>query len=222
MSMGVSPADLQAPDAVTDETMTGHEAVDAASPMPATDPNAPPGAPEDGMDTVVDDAGAMMAPPMAPEAPAEEAVEETPEAAATEAPDPYDGDPDYAPDPDFQGPKDMWGDATGGLVRYAYDKFEHYGWGPQEVHALVGLWNETASGKTQSHVGTAHWDPTAENPINGASGIPGLLPDVVENLGDPMRWDDPQHQVDVGLEYIAGKYETPTKAWNHMRHFNWY
>lgn len=220
MSMGITPNDLGVPPVVTDETQESHEAVDGASPMPATDPNGPPGQLEDGLETVVDDAGQMMAPPMAPEAEAGPEAEAAPEA-AEEAPDPYDGDRDYDPDPDFE-PRNLWGDATGGLVDYAYNKFADYGWGPQEMHALIGLWNETASGMTQSHVGTARWDPEAMNPVNGASGIPGLLPDVVENLGDPMRWDDPQHQVDVGLEYIKGKYKTPTQAWNHMRHFNWY
>lgn len=129
--------------------------------------------------------------------------------------------PALAPDADYK-PNRNVEDATGGLLDYVEERMAGFGWGPQELPALVALWNETSSPYTQSHTGTAHWDPTARNPINGASGIPGLLIDTVETLGNPILWDNPEHQLDVGMTYINGKYQTPTNALNHMRRNNWY
>jgi|SRR5215204_5143975 len=133
-----------------------------------------------------------------------------------------DGEPDMSPDPDYK-PNNGWADATGGLLEKALARFPDYGWSGQHTPALIALWNEASSPYTQSHTGTAHWRPDAENYMNGAFGIPGLLPDTYESMGaNKMKLDDPEEQMRIGFEYIKGKYDNPTKALQHMRQFNWY
>lgn len=129
---------------------------------------------------------------------------------------------DMSPDPDYQ-VNYGWADATGGLLEKAVARFADYGWSGQMVPALIALWNETSSQQTQSHTGTAYWRPDAENYLNGAYGIPGLLRDTYEGLGvDSMQLDDPDTQIAAGLEYIKGRYGNPIKALQHMRQFNYY
>ena len=132
-------------------------------------------------------------------------------------------DDDWSDHPTTSGHRADWsyGDPTG-FGEYAEQKLEEFGWGPEEMPALVALWNEASSHLTASHTGQIAWNPEATNMINGSSGIPGLLPDTVESLADPMRWDDPNYQIDTGLQYIQGKYESPSAALDHMIRNDWY
>jgi|SRR5215207_1531418 len=115
-----------------------------------------------------------------------------------------------------------YGDPNG-YGKTVESRFGEYGWDPTEMQALIPLWNETSSHLTQSHTGQVAWRQDAENYMNGAFGIPGLLPDTYESMGaNKMKLDDPEEQMRVGLEYIKGKYQTPTRALQHMRQFNWY
>lgn len=132
-----------------------------------------------------------------------------------------DDDWSGTPTTSAHGPDWGYGDPTG-FGEYVEQKVDEYGWDREDLPALIALWNETSSPLTASHTGQIAWDPSAENPINGASGIPGLLPDTVETLGDPMQWDNPTHQIDVGLEYIKGRYGTPRAALQHMLWNDWY
>ena len=34
--------------------------------------------------------------------------------------------------------------------------------------------------------------------------------------------DDAAAQIDWGLSYIAGRYGSPNKAWEHSEHYGWY
>jgi hypothetical protein len=179
--------------------------------------------PEAGPSTndVTDRIGEMMAEP--------EMQEGGEEAPPSEQGSPQPGDqpvddagPDISPDPDYQ-VNDGWADASGGLLEKAVARFADYGWSGQMVPALIALWNETSSQYTQSHTGTAYWRPDAENYVNGAYGVPGLLRDTYESLGvDPMQLDNPDTQIAAGLEYIKGRYGNPVKALQHMRQYNYY
>lgn len=73
------------------------------------------------------------------------------------------------------------------------------GWGPGQQQCLDSLWTEESG-----------FSSTALNSQSGATGIPQLLPSVHQI---PPNWSDPGVQINWGLDYIAGKYGTPCKAW---------
>lgn len=62
----------------------------------------------------------------------------------------------------------------------------------KEYRCLEILWNRESQ-----------WDPRANNPKSSAYGIPQLL---------KLKEHDPYKQIDLGLKYIAHRYQTPCKA----------
>lgn len=74
--------------------------------------------------------------------------------------------------------------------------------------ALVQLWNKESG-----------WNPNAVNKGSGAFGIAQILPsahpDVPRNLSA-------QQQIDWGINYILGRYGSPSAAWSHSQRKNWY
>lgn len=62
----------------------------------------------------------------------------------------------------------------------------------KQYRCLEILWNKES-----------RWDPRADNPKSSAYGIPQLL---------KLREHDPYKQIDLGLKYIAHRYQTPCKA----------
>jgi hypothetical protein len=84
---------------------------------------------------------------------------------------------------------------------------ERYGWGPEEFAALDTLWGTKESG----------WDPQADNPTSTAAGIAQKLQSVhgaVEGTGEG--------QIDWGLNYIMGRYGSPSAALRFHESNNWY
>jgi hypothetical protein len=83
------------------------------------------------------------------------------------------------------------------------------GWNGWEWTALDVLWGERESG----------WNPAALNPSSGACGIPQALPcsKIPGGLGASaavqIRW---------GLDYIAGRYGSPSGALAHSNRVGWY
>lgn len=55
----------------------------------------------------------------------------------------------------------------------------------------------------------SNWNPKAKNKESSAYGIPQLL---------KLKTQDPFRQIDLGLAYIAHRYETPCNAWKHWKH----
>jgi trimeric autotransporter adhesin len=103
------------------------------------------------------------------------------------------------------------GQIAGGTVG-AYQKYaakvmmQKYGLDQSELPALIELWNRESN-----------WDPNADNPTSSAAGIAQKMTSVHGALEN--TW---QGQIDWGLDYIVGRYGSPSKAlaW-HDRH-NWY
>ena len=86
-----------------------------------------------------------------------------------------------------------------------------YGWTGKDWQNLVSLWNRESG-----------WRWNAENPWSGAYGIPqSLPPSKMAAFGANYR-DDAAAQIDWGLSYIAGRYGSPTKAWEHSEKHGWY
>jgi hypothetical protein len=87
------------------------------------------------------------------------------------------------------------------------------GWTGQQWNDLFALWDRE-SART--------WSPTVTNPTSGAYGIPQSLPaDKMASAGADWQ-TNPATQIKWGLDYIAGRYGTPSAAWAHELSNNWY
>lgn len=60
------------------------------------------------------------------------------------------------------------------------------------------------------------WNPNARNGSSGACGIPQALP--CSKIGDHTTLG----QITWGLDYIAGRYGNPRRAWQHWQTHHWY
>jgi len=96
---------------------------------------------------------------------------------------------------------------VGAYQKYAAKQLmQKYGLDQSELPALIELWNRESN-----------WNPNADNPTSSAAGIAQKMTSIHGAL-EPT-W---QGQIDWGLDYIIGRYGSPSKAlaW-HDRH-NWY
>lgn len=89
------------------------------------------------------------------------------------------------------------------------------GWTMEEWTALDALWNRESG-----------WNNRAQNPSSGAYGIPQALPySKMPNKAWPESaggQSDPQTQIQWGIEYIQGRYGSPSHAWAHEQQNGWY
>jgi TP901 family phage tail tape measure protein len=80
------------------------------------------------------------------------------------------------------------------------------GWGANEWPALQALWTQESG-----------WNANSVNSSSGAYGIPQAL-----GHGHPFNLGDAKAQIAWGLNYIKGRYGSPSGAEAHERAFNWY
>lgn len=99
----------------------------------------------------------------------------------------------------------------GSAQAYAAGAVAARGWATTEFDCLVALWNRESG-----------WRVNAYNASSGAYGIPQALPgskmatagaDWETNAGTQIEW---------GLGYIQGRYDTPCGAWAHSESSGWY
>lgn len=91
------------------------------------------------------------------------------------------------------------------------------GWTGNEWDALFKLWQKESG-----------WRTEAANPTSAARGIAQTMMSV--HFGKNWKTDkaaqaftaDPNKQIDWGLNYIAQRYNSPSKAWAHSQKHNWY
>ena len=94
---------------------------------------------------------------------------------------------------------------------YAKQKCLEYGWSEYDFNCLVKLWNRESG-----------WRVTASNRYSGAYGIPQALPaSKMASAGSDYRTNY-KTQVNWGLNYIKGRYGSPSSAWNHSQQRGWY
>jgi len=85
------------------------------------------------------------------------------------------------------------------------------GWTGRQWQALYQLWQKESG-----------WNPNAVNPSSGAYGIPQALPGgKMRSVGSDWR-NNPRTQIAWGMNYIAKRYGSPLKAWQHSQANNWY
>lgn len=85
------------------------------------------------------------------------------------------------------------------------------GWSGNEWDCLYALW--------QSESG---WSQYADNPRSSAYGIPQALPGSKMATAGADWQHNAETQIRWGLGYIASRYGTPCKAWQHKKARNWY
>ena len=102
--------------------------------------------------------------------------------------------------------------ATSGSVAeyqsYAHTKCMEKGWSESDFDCLVSLWNKESG-----------WNPNACNPSSGAYGIPQN-----NNVSKYASWyrNNAYAQIDWGINYIKGRYGTPSVAWSKSQSSGWY
>jgi hypothetical protein len=98
---------------------------------------------------------------------------------------------------------------TSEIQSYAHDQVLSRGWSEDDFTALVALWTKESG-----------WNPNSKNSSSGAYGIPQCLGHA-ECQTDAYRTSY-KVQVDWGLQYIAGRYGSPSSAMAHSRSTGWY
>lgn len=139
-------------------------------------------------------------------------VNETPSATASQSPKAGGVDATSPTASSGTAPSDPGGNAKLGMQRAAAR-----GWTGSEWDALYNLFQKESG-----------WRTDAANPSSSARGIAQTMMSVhfgkdwktSKDALDFMR--NPGRQIDWGLNYIAGRYTTPSKAWAHSQKLNWY
>lgn len=104
-----------------------------------------------------------------------------------------------------------------GNVKLGQQKAAARGWTGGEWDSLYALWQKESG-----------WRTDASNPNSSARGIPQAM--MTAQFGKDWQSSpeakafltDPSRQIDWGLNYIARRYQTPSKAWAHSQKTNWY
>lgn len=102
--------------------------------------------------------------------------------------------------------------------QYAAQELSRRGFnGQAELQCLIPIWERESN-----------WNPNAANPASTARGIPQMM----MNIHYGANWQtsaagvayltNPQVQINVGLDYISGRYGSPCKAWNVWQSQGWY
>lgn len=94
------------------------------------------------------------------------------------------------------------------IQQAAHDAVIARGWSESDFTALVQLWNHESG-----------WNPNALNPSSGARGIPQCNPSGGQSCPALGDW---QGQIEWGLNYIARRYGTPSRAYSIWLAQRWY
>ncbi len=99
----------------------------------------------------------------------------------------------------------------GAAQAYAAGAVAARGWPSTEFDCLVALWNKESG-----------WRVNAYNASSGAYGIPQALPGSKMATAGADWETNAATQVEWGLGYIQGRYDTPCGAWAHSQAVGWY
>ena len=98
-----------------------------------------------------------------------------------------------------------------GAQAYASSQLAKFGWGQDQMQALVKLWNLESD-----------WSTTATNSSSGAYGIAQALPgNKMNSAGDDWQTNY-RTQIDWGLGYIKDRYGSPANALAFHYSVGWY
>ncbi|MGO1260747.1 MAG: G5 domain-containing protein, partial [Bifidobacterium mongoliense] len=108
-------------------------------------------------------------------------------------------------------PTGLWHPTPAQAQAYAAGAAAQYGWTGQQWRDLVTLWNHESS-----------WSWSAQNPTSPAYGIPQANPGSNMSLFGANWRDDASVQIAWGLNYIKGRYGSPSAAWAYWQRIGWY
>ncbi|MCH6471754.1 hypothetical protein [Sinomonas terrae] len=98
-----------------------------------------------------------------------------------------------------------------GAQAYASSQLAKYGWGQDQMQALITLWNLESD-----------WTTTATNSSSGAYGIAQALPgNKMDSAGSDWQTNY-RTQIDWGLGYIKDRYGSPANALTFHYASGWY
>ena len=108
--------------------------------------------------------------------------------------------------------------SKGDYQRYAAEEMNRRGMnGASELTCLIPLWEKESN-----------WNPSAANPTSTARGIPQMMMNIhfgadwQTNAAGVDYLTNPQTQINVGLNYIQGRYGTPCNALSVWNTQSWY
>lgn len=99
---------------------------------------------------------------------------------------------------------------------YALSRFSQFGWNERELSALTELWNKE-SGSPKAGSSKITWNPNAANPTSSARGIAQKMTSIHGPI-EPTA----EGQIDWGLQYISGRYGSPSRALAFHQRNGWY
>lgn len=99
----------------------------------------------------------------------------------------------------------------GSAQAYAAGAVAARGWSSGEFDCLVALWSKESG-----------WRVNAYNASSGAYGIPQALPGSKMATAGADWETNAATQIEWGLGYIQGRYDTPCGAWAHSQDVGWY
>lgn len=99
----------------------------------------------------------------------------------------------------------------GSAQEYAAGAVAARGWPSTEFDCLVALWSKESG-----------WRVNAYNASSGAYGIPQALPGSKMATAGADWETNAATQIEWGLGYIQGRYDTPCGAWAHSQAVGWY
>jgi hypothetical protein len=99
----------------------------------------------------------------------------------------------------------------GSAQAYAAGAVAARGWASGEFDCLVALWSKESG-----------WRVNAYNASSGAYGIPQALPGSKMAAAGADWETNAATQIEWGLGYIQGRYDTPCGAWAHSQDVGWY
>lgn len=97
------------------------------------------------------------------------------------------------------------------IMQYAHQMTLNFGWGEEGWQYIIKIVNHESG-----------WNANAVNSSSGACGIPQALPcRKMKSAGKDYKTNY-KTQVKWLMNYIAGRYKTPTKAWAFWQRHHWY
>lgn len=100
---------------------------------------------------------------------------------------------------------------TSDIIQYAHQMTLNFGWGEEGWQYIIKIVNHESG-----------WSGNAVNPSSGACGIPQALPcRKMKSAGKDYKTNY-KTQVKWLMNYIAGRYGYPAKAWAFWQKHHWY
>ena len=97
------------------------------------------------------------------------------------------------------------------IIQYAHQMTLNFGWGEEGWQYIIKIVNHESG-----------WNANAVNPSSGACGIPQALPcRKMKSAGKDYKTNY-KTQVKWLMNYIAGRYGNPAKAWAFWQRHHWY